>query len=172
MADTKVDELYKNFQEVIKFLNENSQPSLSTYADDTFRKVIVIAAASHFEEEIKDIILKFIEKESNKNIYLMSFVKNKAIEKKFHTYFSWERSNCNNFFGLFGEEFKDMASKKVDENSTLKEATKSFMEIGRTRNIILHQNFATISLESTAKEYYELYKKSFPFIEFLKENLK
>ena len=112
-----------------------------------------------------------INKTSNNNLLLISFLKNKAIERQFHTYFDWNVTNCNRFFALFGDEFKKKVCKILDEDMDLEDSAKNFMEIGKTRNILVHQNFSTLSLEKDAEEYFKCYKKSFKFIAFLKDNL-
>lgn len=50
------------------------------------------------------------------------------------------------------------------ERTTLVQA---FLEIGRERNRIVHQDYGAISLEKTAEEIYALYQKAEQFVEQL-----
>lgn len=168
---TKVDALYDEYKALKKYLNDNNQVSFETYASDNFRKVLIIAAASEFEEEIKNLIINFSKNSSEDDKRLVSFVKIMGVERHYHTYFDWSRDNAGRFLRLFGDEFKNAATTKIESDAKLTEAVKSFMEIGRERNILLHENYSTIYLQKTADEYYELYKKALLFIEFLKKEL-
>ena len=58
-----VEGLYKDYLDLKKYLEERGQPSLVIFVDNNFKKVLVIAAASFFEEEVKEVL---------KNLYLFS----------------------------------------------------------------------------------------------------
>ena len=102
---------------MIDYLETNKEISLKIVADDNLKKVLLLSAASYFEDEIKDIILSFVEKNSNDNSMIKSFVKNKAVERQYHTYFDWGTGNANRFFSLFGEEFNPTLSHYRQINS-------------------------------------------------------
>ncbi len=171
MAKTKVEELYKDYKQLEAYLKEKNQPSLVSYVDDNFRKVILIASASYFEEEIKNLLIEFSKKTSDSNEKLIEFVKNTVLVRQYCNLFDWKVNNCNTFLKLFGNEFKEECNKEIEKDGTLKEAIGNFIEIGRTRNILVHQNFATILIEKNADEWYDSYKKAIDFIEFLKKKL-
>ena len=52
-------------------------------------------------------------------------------------------------------------------------AVRAFMEVGQSRNRLVHGNFGVFSLEKTASELYESYKLALSFVEavpgFLRE---
>jgi len=163
---------YKEFREMIDYLETNKEISLKIVADDNLKKVLLLSAASYFEDEIKDIILSFVEKNSGNNPMIRSFVKNKALERQYHTYFDWKSAkNANKFFSLFGEEFKNQASGDVKDNSELGESIQAFLEIGNLRNELVHGNFAVFPIEKTVEEIYGLYRSAHQFMEYLSSKL-
>lgn len=162
---------YKEFRGMIDYLETNKEISLKIVADDNLKKVLLLSAASYFEDEIKDIILSFVEKNSGNNPMINSFVKNKAVARQYHDYFDWNAKNANRFFSLFGEEFKKQASGDVKGNSELEESIRAFLEIGNLRNELVHGNFAVFPIEKTVKEIYELYRLAHKFIDYLSSKL-
>lgn len=166
-----VRQRYKEFKDMLDYLEANKEISLKIVADDNLKKVLLLSAASYFEDEIKDIILSFVEKNSDDNLMIKSFVKNKAVERQYHTYFDWETRNANRFFSLFGEEFKDQAKEDVKNNSKLEKSIRAFLEIGNLRNELVHGNFAVFPIEKTVEEIYELYRSAHQFIDYLSSKL-
>jgi hypothetical protein len=166
-----VRQRYKEFKDMIDYLETNKEISLKIVADDNLKKVLLLSAASYFEDEIKDIILSFVEKNSDDNLMIKSFVKNKAVERQYHTYFDWNAKNANKFFSLFGEEFKNRAEEDVKDNSDLKKPILAFLEIGNLRNELVHGNFAVFPIEKTVEEIYELYRSAHQFIDYLSSKL-
>ena len=162
---------YKEFKEMIDYLETNKEISLKIVADDNLKKVLLLSAASYFEDEIKDIILSFVEKNSDDNLMIKSFVKNKAVERQYHTYFDWGTRNANRFFSLFGDEFKNQAKGDVKDNSELEKSIRDFLEIGNLRNELVHGNFAVSHIEKTVEEIYELYRSAHQFIDYLSSKL-
>jgi len=162
---------YKEFKEMIDYLETNKEISLKIVADDNLKKVLLLSAASYFEDEIKDIILSFVEKNSDNNPMIKSFVKNKAMERQYHTYFDWGTGNANRFFSLFGEEFKDQAKGDVKDDSELEKSIRDFLEIGNLRNELVHGNFAVFPIEKTVEEIYELYRSAHQFIDYMSSKL-
>lgn len=166
-----VRQRYKEFKDMIDYLETNKEISLKVVADDNLKKVLLLSAASYFEDEIKDIILSFVEKNSNDNSMIKSFVKNKAVERQYHKYFDWRARNANRFFSLFGEEFKDHAEGDVKGNPELEKSIRDFLEIGNLRNELVHGNFAVFPIEKTVEEIYELYHSAHQFIDYLSSKL-
>jgi len=71
----------------------------------------------------------------------------------------------------FGNEFKCNCEKKVKEDPKLEEAVGAFIELGIERNKLIHTNLAASTIEKTLEEYYDLYKKSIIFLEFMNNEL-
>ena len=173
---TPVEILNEEYKSIVSFLNQKAQPSLSSDVNKYFKKVIVLSSASYFEHRMQDVLIKFIEKETNNNTRAVSFFKNKAIGMQYHTYFSWGEKgnrdkpgkNANTFFALFGEEFKKKVEDEIRNDEGLERSIKAFLEIGHLRNILVHSNFAAYDLDNkTAEEIFDLYNKGLPFIEYV-----
>lgn len=177
---TPVDILHVEYLSIVEYLNENSQPSLSSDVNKYFKKIIVLSAASYFEHRVQEILVDFITKETNNHMPALNFFKKKAIGMQYHTYFHWGEKgdpkkpgkNANTFFALFGEDFKICAEEKVKQSEYLTVAMKAFLEIGHLRNILVHSNFAAYSFDNkTTEEVITLYKDSMPFISFVEDLL-
>ena len=166
-----IERKYNDFKEIIDYLEKNKEISLKNIADNDLKKNLLLSAASYFEDLIKEIILNFVENNSNKQI-IKSFVKNKAVERQYHTYFDWKAKNANRFFSLFGEEFKMQAEIDIKNDINLKKFIQDFLELGNLRNEIVHENFTVFPIEKTAEEIFELYCSAYQFIEYLSLKLK
>jgi hypothetical protein len=69
---------------------------------------------------------------------------------------------------LFGERFKREALQDVASNDKLEEGIVAFLEIGNTRNILIHENLHVVDIgNKTAKEFYESFKSATLFIDYL-----
>jgi hypothetical protein len=79
------------------------------------------------------------------------------------------QKGCQSFFSLFGDEFKKDIEVDLRSNDALEKAIRDFLEIGSTRNELVHENFGNFTLDKTAKEIYELYRSASMFIDYLGE---
>lgn len=172
ITETIVDRLYSEFQGLVYYLNQKGEISFGITADGNFRKSLLLSAASYFERRICDDILIFTREVSYDNERLVEFVKNKAIARQYHTFFNWDSQNANTFFGLFGEPFKIFMVSEIQHDGALSEAIRAFMELGRERNRLVHQDYGTFTLEKTADEIYQLYKAALPFVECIPQKLR
>ena len=102
---------------------------------------------------------------------ILAFVKNKAIERQYHTYFDWERSNANKFFSLFGTGFKDFMIARVKESKELAASIEAFLELGNIRNQLVHQNFAVFPLDKTAGRFISYTRQASLFVTAFPQNL-
>lgn len=177
---TPLETLNNEYKSIVSFLNENSQPSLSSDVNKNFKKIIVLSSASYYEHLIQEILIEFISKESNNCTKVINFFKKKAIGMQYHTYFTWGEKdnpdkpgkNANTFFSLFGDDFKKNVESEIKADPNLETAVKAFLEIGHLRNILVHSNFAAYDLNNkTADEIFNLYKAGLPFIEYIKNKL-
>lgn len=171
MDGTIIDSMYEEFTALIEHLEQSREFSFRDVADNTFKKTLVLSAASFFEDKIRKILLNFVSEQTKKHELIVAFVKSKAISRQYHTYFDWDGKNANRFFSLFGSDFKESASSDVKNNEELDLYVKSFLELGSIRNKLVHLNFASIPLDKTCEEIYSLYKKAFGFIEYIEIKL-
>lgn len=172
MSSDVVDRLYKDFRLLLDDLDSRSEISLRSVVDANFRKTILLAAASYFEKQITEDILEFFATTSGRNELIQQFVKNKAVSRQYHSYFQWEGGNANSFFGLFGASFKEFMKQKVHNDIDLENSIKAFIEIGRDRNRLVHQDFGSYTLEKTAEEIYLQYQIAQRFIDAIPQRIK
>jgi hypothetical protein len=168
---TIVEKLHQEFSDLSEFLGDAGEISFRASADGTFRKALLLAAASYFEVRLTEILIEFSHVVSNRNETLTSFLRNKALKRQYHTLFNWEANNANAFFGLFGEDFKNSAVAQVAQDAGLDQAIKAFLEVGRERNRLVHQDFGTFTLEKTSDEIFALYKSGERFIAWISSQL-
>jgi hypothetical protein len=171
MSTTRVDGLYRDHRAIDEALNSTNETSLAISASDVFRKALLLGAASRFEQLVSALVGEFAAKCSGGDERLCSLVQQKAIDRQFHTYVDWERSNANKFFKLFGDKFLDAMKKKTAGDVNFASNTRAFIEIVSERNRLVHQDFANYSLEKTTEEIYQLYRNGLKFIEELRRDL-
>ena len=97
---------------------------------------------------------------------MVELVRNKVIVRQYHSLFDWNSNNANKFFSLFGADFKEFVTSRL-EGESMQEAVSAFMEIGRERNRLVHGDFGSFPMEKTADEVYELYQEGVRFVESL-----
>lgn len=165
MPGTVVDVLHEDFSALLSVLDEADEVSLRAVADDNFRKSLLLAAASYFERRMTDAVLSFVDDAANSNLLVTALVRNKAVSRQYHTWFQWEAGNANSFFGLFGSGFRDFMKSRIREDDDLDDAVRAFLEIGRERNRLVHQDFGAFPLEKTTEEIHALYRRALRFVE-------
>ena len=77
-----VDQLHDKFGELSAALNE-TDISLRSAAEETFRKALLLSAASYFEKRVSDDILSIAEEATGGPGPIVELVKNKAMEYLF-----------------------------------------------------------------------------------------
>lgn len=169
---TAVDSLHQEFVALVAFLDSANEISYRSVADENFRKALLLAAASYFEHRLSQEILNFVEEETSQEHVVGWLVKKKAVERQYHTWFDWRATTANQFFGLFGEAFSQSARTIVRERPDLKKSIEAFLEIGRDRNRLVHQDFGTFSLEKTAEEIYDTYRSAMEFVDWFPQELR
>ena len=169
---TVIDGLYEDATGVIRTLEQGAEISLRVAAGDHFRKVLLLAAASYFEHRVCDWVQEFVRERSGGSVLVTNFVRNKAIARQYHTWFTWEAKNANTFFALFGSEFRSEMSNRVKASGDLRAGVEAFLELGSERNKLIHQNYATFPLEKTLDEIYTLYRSALTFVEQIPGSLR
>ncbi len=162
---TVVDQLHESFARLLSVLDDAGEVSLRTVADETFRKSLLLIAASYFERRMTESVLSFVEDVTNRNVPVTALVRNKVVSRQYHTWFQWEGANANSFFGLFGNDFRDFMKRKVRDDDQLDDSVRAFLELGRERNRLVHQDFGVLPLEKTTEEIHELYSRAMHFVE-------
>lgn len=163
---TPVDIFYEANHAIGDYLVRVGEISLKVDFDALFSKGLLIAAASYFEECIQRDI-KTLAVEFATSSLLVGLIQSKAIERQYHDYFEWNKSNAHKFFRLFGGAFSEFMKKEVQQNTELNDAIRAFLDLGRERNKLVHANFADIALEKTPEDVYASYQMGMKFIETL-----
>ena len=164
---SSVDRLHSELNYLNTVLDANNELSLRISAGETFRKSMLLAAASHFESRITDAVIEYCTVATGEASCVVAFVRNQGLKRKYHTLFDWDKTNANKFFALFGEDFRDRAKARVTADAALNEGVRAFLEIGQDRNRLVHQDFGTFTLEKTTGEIMDLYKKALVFVNAL-----
>ena len=162
---TVVDTLYEDHLALSQLLASAAEPSLQVAANDSYRKSLVLAAASFFEHAIMEALSEFISTTGRGDARLISLCKKKAIDQKYFTYFEFKDRNCNGFFAIFGPAFRAAMVAAVDADPKLDEGAQAFLDLGRLRNELVHRNFAAFPLDKTAEEIYQLYQRALVFVD-------
>ena len=168
---TAVDGMYSDFTEILSFLEQSGEITWRSVSDENFKKVLLIAAASHFEQSMMSAVVRFAAFSTKHDHPLKWFVEKKAVARQYHTWFDWRARNVNQFFGLFGDPFKNHITSKITSDGDLETAIHAFLEIGHERNRLVHQDFGTYSLEKTFEEIFRLYDKARKFVEWFPNEL-
>lgn len=166
---TPVDRLHDEFRDLVSHLD--GEPSLLSTADDGFRKLLLMSAASFFESALTGSVERFALDASKSSSLIAGIIKMKAISRQYHTWFDWKQNSANQFYALFGKDFLSFMKKKHLTEIWLTESVGAFMELGRARNLLVHENFAAFSLEKTATELFEAYTLALRFVEAIPEFL-
>ena len=168
-----VDRLYGEFIALKTYLDAKGEVSLSSSADENYRKALILSAASYFETRVCDDIKQYVEDVCAVGTFVPDLVKNKAINNRLYfTFFAWNETNANQFFSIFGDAFKQRMVREVTDSQELQLSIKAFLEVGRERNRLVHQNFASFVLEKTAAEIFELYEHALYFVDLIPTRLR
>ena len=172
MENDFVGKLHRDHSEIHQILIKHKELSLATVSDNSFRKVLLVAAGSRFEKLMTDAVLEYASETLSKNHPITHLVDNKGVKRQFHTWFAWDARNANQFFKLFGNEFKNYMSEKVKNDVELDNSIKAFLEIGEGRNRLVHGDFASFVLEKTPDEIFELYSHANLFVGKFQEEIR
>ena len=170
-----VERLYGDFNQLRDFLQDDQKvtaKALLSVVDEAFPKVLLLAAASHFEKLLTETVEDFAKEVTTDNHPIASLVKLKAIERQYHGWFAWDKKNANKFFGLFGTGFKQYAQDQVNRKDWLKDSIHAFLEIGDERNELVHEDFASFQMNKTSEEIYELYRSAARFVEWFPQAIR
>lgn len=164
MESERIERQYQDSQELYNYLLSKGEISFATYIDSVYKKVLVLSAASYFESKVSELISKYATKVSGSDKRIVNLIESKVIERQYHTLFDWKANNTNAFWKLFGEATKDSVRQRINSDDTLKTAEQSFIELGRQRNLLVHENFAEFDVNITVEEIYKKYRAACGFI--------
>ena len=161
-----VDRLHGEFSDLQRFLGEKGGVPYLSVIEENFPKTMLLAAASYFEHRLSDEVELLAKDATADGHVVMWLIKNKVISRQYHTWFDWDRKNANPFFSMFGQGFKEQAAEEVKSDEKLNKSIVDFLEIGRERNRLVHENFGAFTLEKTASDVYGLYESAVGFVDW------
>lgn len=150
--------------EIVQHLLANGEVSFSATLESSVPKFALLSAASWTEDQVQRILVDLFEETLPETPHKVNFVKAAGIERRYHTWFSWDKSNANKFFSMFGLEFKKYCEEQIQNDPHLTDSISAFMELGRLRNELVHQNFATFRLEKSLDEVRILFTGAAAFV--------
>ena len=169
---TVVDKLYGEYQAIVQMMGQYGAVSFQNTLNENFRKTLLLSAASHFEFRVTSDVVSFCEEIAGGNSLVPSLVKNKAVSRQYHTWFDWRANNANAFFNMFGEDFAAHMIALVKGDQNLANSISNFLEIGRERNRLVHQDYGSFFLEKTAEEIFASYASAMVFVDFFPKVLR
>ena len=140
------------------------------YLNDHKARIMIIAAASCFEQEIYEIVKSVYATKENST--LKEFIK-KIMERKYFAIFDFSDKNkrsINSFYSLFGDEFKNWC-KKREEEYNMSENIENFMLLNRLRNRLAHEGY-DYNIGYSNEKIYCAFKKACKMLNWLSESLK
>lgn len=166
-----VDNIYRDSKVVLEFLESQNKTPMFVHTSDSLRKSLLLSSASFFEDEIKNLLSQFsISKSSDQR--LPAFIKNTVIERGYDKTINFDSGKINSFMGLFGREFLDKFNNDCKNIKDLRESSDIFIQIGSTRNNMIHGNLGSFFFDKTLDEVYEAHKRAEKFLEYLKKELR
>ena len=150
---------------LVTYLESTGQVSLQNTVESIFAKTLLLSAASYFEERIIEEVINVFQEATNGSDALTSFVRDQTGSRRYSSWFDWDRNNANKFFGAFGSEFRTFMDAKIKNDPELADSISDFMRLGRTRNALVHQNYAQFSLEMTVEQVLNLYQAAGKFVD-------
>ena len=169
---TAVDLLHGEIEDLLAFLDAASEVSLRNTVDGNFRKALLLAAASNYEKRLTEGVLAFVREVTSEDHVVAWLVSGRVVTRQYHTWFDWKGSNANKFFSMFGRSFSRYVRRIINEDSSLSSSIEAFMEIGRDRNRMVHDDYASFSLEKTSAEIYETYQLGSKFVDWVPQALR
>ncbi|MEV0138432.1 HEPN domain-containing protein [Streptomyces globisporus] len=162
--------MYEDHRGVLEYLEDQQQASHHATLQTTLPKVLLLAAASEFEERVCGAIRDHVTGHIL-DLKLLELIEQKAIRRQYHTLFDWDTRNAGRFWALFGQSFKAGMKAHCAQDPKLTAAISAFMEIGSLRNHMVHNNYASFVLEKTLDEVYDLYRQGDLFMDQLPDLL-
>lgn len=169
MAAAEIETFFSTHKAVYDFLLENGELTFASEANNNFRRSLVLAIASSFEHEVTAIMREIPRVHASGSAVIAGILEQRVVSRQYHTYFDWEGKNANKFFGMFGPEFSERAKAYVKENQTLKQSITDFLQLGETRNKLVHLDYVTFDVDKSPDDIITLYRSARRFISFLRE---
>ncbi|MEU6184776.1 HEPN domain-containing protein [Nocardia sp. NPDC047038] len=154
-ATGPVASLYEDYRGLVEDLKDRSPSGLAAL-NRTYHKVILVAAASSLENQVKKVIGSMFCEHGRDELGM--FVKNRVMDRGYHQLFDWNAGKAKSFFSSFGPDCSRLFEEKIKSDIEFENQHFSFMRLGRLRNQLVHQDYATYALDETPDELFVLYR--------------
>lgn len=165
-AVSRVESLYEDYLGLVGDLS-GSSPSGLAALNRSYHKVLLVAAASSLEAQVKQIVKSFFTTEGR--MEFGTFVEKTVMARHYHTLFNWDGGKATGFFTSFGEVSVLRFKMLLAEDDDFKREHDAFMRLGSLRNQLVHQDYASFSLDDTPEELISLYRSAVRFPEKFEE---
>ncbi len=125
----------------VKEFDDNDVLSRESHYTQVISKYLLIASASHLEELTKKAIRAVVGCGSRHEI-LPALVNQKVLARGYHGLFDWKAQNVNNFFSIFGKEYRGYMERKIASDERFNDGALAFLWLGNMRNEHIHSNIA------------------------------
>lgn len=163
----RLDAEFKKLEAIVAELISSGKVDMSIDAQHLFAKVFAVCAGSCCEVEIVRILEEYVNWQSRGDDKLFRFVHTVAIDKKYFSLFDWERAEASAFFSKFGKDFADCMKFAMAKDRSLAEAVRSFLELGKQRNNLVHNDLARIEFEDTLVDVAKKFSAAEAFLDVL-----
>ena len=154
--------LFDQLSRLVESLKLTGEPSLAISVSEVASKSLLIAAASHFEDEFSKMFADVASRLATPAIAEFAF--NQGVTRKYHTLFDWRSGNANTFYKLLGAAFKERAARLAANDASFAKSVTEFLAIGNDRNELVHSDFASFPLTATLGELVERYRLARKFL--------
>jgi RiboL-PSP-HEPN len=166
---TVVDKIYAELRSARALIEKSDSIGDRAAFESIAVKTLVLSAASYFELEICRAIRAAADA-SSVPLPLTAFIEKQGLERKYHSLFSWDAGNVNRLFSFFGEPARSRFVSQLAA-ANLSEAVSHFLFINRTRNNLVHENYAGALIELTFEEAWQKYSDAVPFVTWFAREL-
>lgn len=155
-----VEGLYADYVALVEEVAES--PSGLSAVNRTYNKHLVVAAASSLEDFVKESVPDIFVRRGNDRIG--AFVTKQVFARGYHTLFDWKAGTAQPFFTSFGTECASAFKIALRADDDLKAEHDAFMLLGHLRNEIVHNDFASKSIDQTPVEVIGKYRLGLLFV--------
>jgi len=133
------------------------------------KKTIILATASFLESQLTDLVLTELRIRKVDACPAFNFGKSKGVVRQYHAWFDWKAKNINNFLILFGDRFREEGRKYIDNHVERENLERDFMTVGSTRNLLIHNNFLSYTIDLTYEDSLTISLNACGFVDMIVE---
>lgn len=163
-----LDDLFALYHGVLATVEEVSAQGQALKA--IFLKIVTVSVASYFEAEAKETIRALSENlVGERGKILVNFIEKGILKRGYHNLFAWDEPtpNANKFYSFFNDESKKFVKymkEREKDDKGLSEAARCFVELGKARNDLVHNDLASLPFNLSMEEVEEKYCKAQQFL--------